>query len=47
MKTALITLGGLCAAAAGFIVLTRRQQQALPELAHQLEEAWADHHTTA
>lgn len=46
LKTTLWTLGGICAAAAGIIVITRQQQNAVPALAHQLEAAWADHHTT-
>jgi ribose/xylose/arabinose/galactoside ABC-type transport system permease subunit len=45
MKTVLYTLGGICAAFAGILVFTRRQQPVV-ELAHRLEEAWADHHTT-
>jgi hypothetical protein len=45
MKSVLWTLGGICAAAVGFIALSRRNQ-AVPELAHKLEVAWADHHTT-
>jgi ribose/xylose/arabinose/galactoside ABC-type transport system permease subunit len=45
MKTALFTIGGFCAALAGILVFTRREQPVV-ELAHRLEEAWADHHTT-
>ena len=46
MKNVIWTLGGLCAAAAGFLVLSRRQQaQPVADLAHRLEEAWADHLT--
>jgi len=45
MKTFFWTLGGICAAAAGVIVLNRQQRNAVPELAHQLEAAWASHHT--
>ncbi len=46
MKKVIWTIGGLCAAAAGFLVLSRRQQaQPVEDLAHRLEEAWADHHT--
>ncbi len=46
MKKVIWTIGGLCAAAAGFLVLGRKQQaQPVEDLAHRLEEAWADHHT--
>ena len=46
MKNVIWTIGGLCAAAAGFLVISRRQQaQPVEDLAHRLEEAWADHHT--
>ena len=48
MKKIIWTLSGLCAAMAGFLVLTRKQQaQPVADLAHRLEEAWADHHTRA
>ena len=47
MKTVIWTIGGICAAAAGILVLTRRNQQPVAELAHKLEQAWADHHTVA
>ncbi len=48
MKKVMWTVGGLCAAAAGFLVLSRKQQaQPVEDLAHRLEEAWADHHTQA
>jgi hypothetical protein len=45
MKTMIWTIGGICAAVAGAIVLSRRGQQPVVEMAHKLEEAWADHHT--
>jgi ribose/xylose/arabinose/galactoside ABC-type transport system permease subunit len=45
MKTVIWTIGGFCAAMAGILVLSRRNQP-VTELAHRLEEAWADHHTT-
>ena len=46
MKKVLWMVGGLCAAAAGFLVLGRKQQaKPVEDLAHRLEEAWADHHT--
>jgi len=44
MKTVIYTMGGLCAAFAGLLVLARRQQP-VAEMAHRLEAAWADHHT--
>lgn len=45
MKKAIFMIGGICAALAGIVVLNRRQQKPVAELAHSLEEAWADHHT--
>jgi ribose/xylose/arabinose/galactoside ABC-type transport system permease subunit len=46
MKNFIWTLSGLCAAVAGFLVWSRnRQAQPVEQLAHRLEEAWADHHT--
>ena len=47
MKSFLITLGGLCAAAACILVWGPRHNQPVEQLAHRLEEAWADHHTIA
>lgn len=46
MKKFVFSMAGLCAAAAGFLVLGRKQQaKPVEDLAHRLEEAWADHHT--
>ncbi len=46
MKNFVFTLSALCAAFAGFLFLNRRQQaQPVEDLAHRLEDAWADHHT--
>ena len=45
MKKLVWLVGGLCAAAAGFLVLNASRVQPVEELAHRLEEAWADHHT--
>lgn len=46
MKNFAFTVAGLCAAAAGFLIWSRKQQSRPVEaLAHSLEEAWADHHT--
>jgi len=44
MRIALFTIGAACAAIAGVIAFSRRQQPVVA-LAHRLEEAWADHHT--
>ncbi len=46
MKKVLWLVGGIAAAAAGFLVLGRKRVQPVEELAHRLETAWADHHTT-
>ena len=45
MKKIFWLVGGLCAAAAGFLVCDAKRVQPVEELAHRLEEAWADHHT--
>lgn len=45
MKNLLLVIGGICAAAAGFIVWGPKRVEPVRELAHQLENAWADHHT--
>jgi hypothetical protein len=47
MKKLVWVVGGLCAAAAGFLVWGPRRAQDVQELAHRLEDAWADHHTVA
>jgi hypothetical protein len=47
MKKAIFLIGGICGAAAGMIVVLSRQPKPVDVLAHQLEEAWADHHTIA
>lgn len=44
MRTALFTIGAACAAIAGIIAYSRREQP-INAMAHRLEEAWADHHT--
>jgi hypothetical protein len=46
MKNLLLTVAGFCAAAAGLLVWRSTRTPELAELAHSLEEAWADHHTT-
>ena len=45
MKKALFLIGGVCAAAAGFLVWGKKRREPVEELAHKLEAAWADHHT--
>jgi hypothetical protein len=45
MKNVLWMVGGLCAAATGFLVWNRKRTTAVELLAHRLEVAWADHHT--
>ncbi len=45
MKNVLWMVGGICAAAAGFLVWCSQRTQPVELLAHRLEEAWADHHT--
>ncbi len=47
MKNVLLILGGVAAAAVGFLVWNKPKQQPVQVLAHKLEEAWADHHTVA
>jgi hypothetical protein len=46
MKKFVFAVGGLCAAAAGFLVIGGRRREPVEQLAHRLEAAWADHHTT-
>lgn len=45
MKNVLFAIAGFCAAAAGILVWNRYRTPNVEELAHTLEEAWADHHT--
>jgi len=45
MKRFVWMVGGLCFAAAGLIVWAPKRTQPVEELAHRLEDAWADHHT--
>jgi hypothetical protein len=47
MKRFLWTAGGICAATAGLLVLGSKRTPKVEDLAHRLEDAWADHHTTA
>lgn len=45
MRRLIFTVGGICAAAAGFLVWGSTRKPNVEELAHVLEDAWADHHT--
>lgn len=45
MKKVIWAIGGICAAAAGWIVMGTKRVEPVQELAHRLEEAWQDHHT--
>jgi hypothetical protein len=46
MKKLVWLVGGMCAAAAGFLVWGPKRSQGVEELAHRLEDAWASHNTT-
>jgi hypothetical protein len=46
MKSIVWMVGGACAAVAGFLVWGPKRVKPVQELAHRLEEAWADHNTT-
>jgi len=46
MKRFLFAVGGFCAAAAGFLVWESMRKPNVEQLAHKLEDAWVDHHTT-
>lgn len=45
VKSTLLLVGGICAAAAGWLVWGPKRVSQVEDLAHQLEGAWADHHT--
>ena len=51
MKNILFLIAGLSAGAAYFVLKTAQKAPAAPlpvsELAHKLQDAWADHHTVA
>jgi hypothetical protein len=47
MKRVLWIVGGVCAAAVGFLVWGAKPALPVEELAHKLEDAWSDHHTIA
>ncbi len=46
MKSLLLTVFGFCAATTGLVVWKSLRTPNVDELAHSLEAAWADHHTT-
>lgn len=46
MRKFIWTIGGVCAAAAGFLVWQRRTPP-IGVLAEHLQDAWQDHHTRA
>jgi hypothetical protein len=46
MKRLLWAVGGVCAAAAGLLVWGSKRTPKVEDLAHRLEDAWADHHTS-
>ena len=45
MKNVLWMVGGFCAAAVCFLAWPSKRTEPVELLAHQLEDAWADHHT--
>lgn len=45
MKSVLLAIGGLCAAVAALMILESKRVKPVEVLAHNLEVAWADHHT--
>ena len=45
MRNILWMVGGVCAAAAGFLVWGSSRTPPVELLAHRLEEAWVDSHT--
>lgn len=47
MKNFFWMVSGICAAAVGLILWGPKREQPIQELAHRLEEAWADHNTVA
>jgi hypothetical protein len=47
MDKYLLIAGGVCAAIAAALIGWRRRDTDVHELADELENAWADHHTIA
>ncbi len=46
MKNILWTVGGICLATFGIILLAPGRNRSVEDLAHRLEIAWADNHTS-
>jgi hypothetical protein len=47
MKNFLLLIAGVSAAAACFLITRPRTSRSIDDLAHELQGAWADHHTVA
>jgi hypothetical protein len=47
MKNIVWLVSGCCAALAAVVLWESSRPRPVDELAHRLEEAWADHHTVA
>jgi hypothetical protein len=47
MKKAFYLLAGIAAAAACILITRSRSPRSIDDLAHNLQDAWADHHTVA
>jgi hypothetical protein len=47
MKNLLYLLGGVGIAVAYVLLAKRREPAPVEDLAHRLQDAWADHHTVA
>jgi hypothetical protein len=47
MKNFLLLVAGVAAAAACFLITRPRATRSVDDLAHELQDAWADHHTVA
>lgn len=46
MKNVIFVVAGVCAAVAGLLVWGPKRTPPVEVLAHRLEDAWSDHHTT-
>jgi hypothetical protein len=47
MKNLLLLTAGIAAAAACLLITRSRSTRSIDDLAHDLQGAWADHHTVA
>jgi hypothetical protein len=47
MKNLFWLIGGACVAVTGLLIWKGKTPPTVPDLAHKLEDAWADHHTVA